>query len=134
MSSQSRRNPSYRSNASKLHIEVGEMLFSSPYTKSYRIYQEYPVKKICPKFKSGKEKFDWVILDLQLVIECHGEQHYTPICFGGISLDEAKLNFKKQQVRDRLKKEAALSVGWSYMVFKYDEPITIVSLIDRFLS
>lgn len=53
----------FASNASKLHKRIGAMLCSeqSPFRR-YTIYQEYPVREVNSAFKSGREKYDWVIL------------------------------------------------------------------------
>ena len=34
------------------------------------------------------------------IIEYNGEQHYRPVCFGGISLEEAQKKYEKQSRRD----------------------------------
>lgn len=119
-------------NASALHKHVGELLTSIEAFKGYEIRQEYPVKKVNPAFPSGREKFDWVILGAKIVVECHGEQHYMPVCFGGVDEDEAKRNLLAVQERDAEKKEAAEKVGWTYVVVRYDEPkITAEQLSSR---
>jgi hypothetical protein len=120
-------------NASKLHKKVGELLTSEDsFLSKYEIRQEYPVSKVNPSFKSNREKFDWVILGLKIVIEAHGIQHYTPTCFGGITQDEAKINFLSQLQRDEDKMNAALDAGWGYVVVKYTEKdITIEELIEK---
>jgi len=83
-------------------------------------------------FDSGREKFDWVILDLMIVIECHGQQHYKPVCFGGIPEEEAKIRFQEQVLRDLKKMQAAQKAGWTYIIFKYDEKdITPSILLDK---
>ena len=99
---------------------------------NYEIRQEYSVNKVNKSFSSGREKFDWVILGLNVVIECHGLQHYTPVCFGGITMTEAKRNFEKRVEVDKLKQDAAEEAGWAYLVVKYDEQkITPEELGDR---
>lgn len=112
----------YRKNASKLHKLVGDLLRDSLF-KDYKIYQEYPVNKINELYPSGREKFDWYVKDLNLVIEVHGEQHYMPVTFGGITEQEAELNFRRQQFRDVTKRNAALDAGATYLIIKYDEEL-----------
>ena len=132
MAKQSRLKKEYRKNASKLHKAVGDMLHESPIFSNYRIYQEYPVNRVSPYFDSGREKFDWVILDLMVVIECHGQQHYKPVRFGGITEQEAKDKFQAQVMRDLEKKLAAEKAGWIYVIFKFDEKdITSSALATR---
>jgi len=108
-------------NASKLHKHVGELIQKIPEFKNFEIRQEYPVKKVNKEFSSGKEKFDWVVLGAKIIIECHGKQHFEPVTFGGISLEEAKTNLVKQQERDEAKREAAEKAGWVYVMVSYEE-------------
>jgi hypothetical protein len=112
----------YRENASKLHRAVGDALRKPGGCFSrFKIYQEYPVNKINKNYPNGRHKFDWVVLDLALVIECHGEQHYQDVCFGGISLEEAHHRRMEATERDNTKQIAALEVGFTYMVVPYWE-------------
>ncbi len=106
-------------NASKLHKHVGQLLVGL--FPNYEVRQEYPVSKVHVGFKSNREKFDWVVLGLNVVVEVHGEQHYRPVCFGGITGDQAKRNFRKRQEVDWDKQDAAQRAGWAYLVVKYDE-------------
>jgi len=123
-------------NASKLHKHIGELLVSndSPF-KHYEIRQEYHVSMVNPDYHSNKEKFDWVILNLNVVIEVHGEQHFCPVCFGGITKDEAKRNFLRRLYLDMQKQEAAEKALWAYVVVKHDEKnFTLDKLVARIRS
>ena len=112
----------YRANASKLHRAVGEALRDpTGFFAGHRTYQEYPVKRIDPSFFSGLYKFDWVDLDLRLVIECHGAQHYKKTDFGGRGPQQAEENFAFIQASDYSKKCAALRAGWTYIIVPYWE-------------
>ena len=111
----------YRSNASKLHRAVGDCLRDSEIFASHKIYQEYPVTKINSFYPGCLEHYDWVILDLHVVIECHGQQHYKPVDFSGSDPAEAELNFKSQQKRDISKEEAAIDAGFIYIVVPYTD-------------
>jgi len=104
----------YRANASSLHQTVGNILQTSPLFKDHKIFQEYPVNKVNKDYK-GSHWFDWIILDLKIVIECHGRQHEAPIRFGGISSEAAQENFVNQKYRDMTKMEAAIKAGWTYI-------------------
>lgn len=106
-------------NASKMHIHVGQLL--EEIYPGYEIRQEYRVSAVNPQFGSNREKYDWVVLGMNIVIEVHGLQHFTPIRFGGISEDQAKANFIKQKARDQDKKQAARNAGWAYIVVKYTD-------------
>jgi hypothetical protein len=123
----------YAANASKLHKKVGDLLRDSIF-KGYQIFQEYPVNKINPNYRSGREKFDWYIKELNIIIEVHGEQHYKPVCFGGISEHDAELNFKRQQFRDTIKKDAAVVAGATYIVIKYNEEVNEETLSKKILG
>ena len=92
----------YRRSASKLHKKTGDLLREM--FPSMRIYQEYPVNKINSSYNTGRHKFDWVILDLKAVIECHGAQHYQVCTFGG-DQDKAIDQFRDIQYRDKKKKD-----------------------------
>ena len=120
-------------NVSKLHKLIGELLTcdDSPF-KTYEIRQEVRVSDINPDYKSNREKFDWVILGLNVVIEVHGIQHYREVCFGGITKDKAKQNFLKRTQLDAQKQQAAEEACWSYVVVKYTEKnITIKELTEK---
>jgi len=124
----------YRKSASKLHRAVGDALLSedSPF-RTYRVYQEYPLHKIVGSNRKILDLsntfntrlnallFDWVILDLQLVIEAHGEQHYKPVDFGGEGEEKAEENFLQQIHRDKLKEELAKEAGFVYLSISYTE-------------
>ena len=128
----SKRPSQLAKNASGLHKHVGSLLTSMKSLKGFEIRQEYPVKKVNPEFKSGREKFDWVILGARIVVECHGEQHYKPVCFGGIDKEQAKKNLISVQARDEEKQAAAHDAGWTYVVVRYDEEnITEEMLYDK---
>lgn len=120
-----------RNSASKLHKQMGELLSTSPLLANLRYYQEYPVNRVSPYYDSGRERFDWVILDWKVAIEMHGRQHYEPVRFGGITQEEAELALKLRELKDIEKRTAAESVGWQYVVFKYDEEVTVTALLNK---
>lgn len=117
-------------NASQYHKKVGELL-SDPVFSGYKVRQEYPVKKVNPGFSSGREKFDWAVLDLRVVVEIMGQQHFSPVCFGGIDKEQALRNLRDTRARDENKRIAALEAGWGYVVLKFDEikDLTVDKLI-----
>lgn len=134
MAKYSRHKRTYRKNASKLHKAVGDVIFSTAFLKNLRIYQEYPAKQLFSEFKSYREKYDWVILDLQIIVECHGLQHYKPVRFGGITEEEARQRFIEQVRRDRLKQQIAEKHGWKYVVIKYDDDLSPDKIIEKILG
>jgi G:T-mismatch repair DNA endonuclease (very short patch repair protein) len=126
----------FADNASKLQKRIGELLVgpASPF-KFYEIRQEYPVKKVNPSFKSAREKFDYVILGLNVVIELHGAQHEKVVCFGGKPKEEAEEDLRKRILKDKQKKQAALDAEWTYVVvWYYESDITIEQLTERIYS
>ena len=117
-------------NASKLHKRVGELLVEL--FPVMNIQQECCVSEVNKNFKSNREKFDWVIFDLQIVIEVHGEQHYTYVCFGGEQKFNAKQKFSKQVHSDIKKQKAVEDIGWAYVEVKYTEKkISKEELLDK---
>jgi hypothetical protein len=105
----------YRKSASSLHKKVGDCLRGSPLFDKYQIYQEYPVTRINPEYQDTSHHFDWVIPDLFLVIEVHGEQHRTPTDFSGKQEDGGILEFHRLIARDTAKRMACVEAGWTYI-------------------
>lgn len=108
-------------NISKLHKHIGKLLTESKYLSNFEIRQEYPVSWVNKDFPSNRERFDWVVLGIKVCIEVMGVQHYMAIPFGGITMEEARRNFRKQLNRDILKEKAANDAGWAYITVKYTE-------------
>ena len=61
----------------------------------------------------------------------NGQHHYRPVCYGGIPLEEAEIRFQEQLVRDAAKKNAATTAGYAYIVFKYDEKVTMEKFFSK---
>ena len=47
--------------------------------------------------------FDFYLLDLKILIEYDGSQHYSPQQIKGISIEKAKINFERCQINDKIK-------------------------------
>ena len=67
--------------------------------------------------------YDNEVLELKLIIEVNGEQHYKPTQFiklnakrNGVSIEE---QFKERQYKDNYKKQYALSHGYSFLEIPY---------------
>jgi hypothetical protein len=100
---------------SSYHKKVGELLKSSIF-KHYKIVEEYPVYKINPDWYSRRHRFDWVIKDLFVVIEVHGEQHYSTVRWSKETCqDEADAKLESNQANDHRKQQAALDAGYTYI-------------------
>lgn len=123
----------YRKNASKLHRTVGDILRDSSTFNNYEIYQEYPVNRINENYPHASHHFDWAIPKLNIVIECHGVQHYKVVRFGGTA-EEAITAFKETQRRDKLKKEAAQLAGFAYVEIPYylEKKVTEAQILELF--
>lgn len=126
MAKDSRFQHAYRRNASKLHRKVGDLLRESDEFKNYDCFQEYPVNKIDEDYHTGSHKFDWVIPSLQVVIECHGRQHYEVVAFDG-NVDNAVIAFQETKSRDKSKMHAAMSAGYRYLVVPYTREKTVTA-------
>lgn len=50
-------------------------------------------------------RFDFYLSKLHKIIEIDGEQHFYPVSFGGISKQQAQLNFERSQERDKIKND-----------------------------
>jgi len=120
----------YASNASKLHKSFGDMLIKSG-LGGFSIQQEVAVKTLCPSYKNGRDRFDYYIPELNVVVELHGEQHYKPVKFGGVSDNKATQNYIKRVKVDEQKAIAARTAGFLYVSFSYEEEITMSSLSSK---
>lgn len=127
----SRFKSGYRQTSSALHKAVGKALRSKqgPF-KHHKVYQEYPVYRVNPSYANTRHKFDWVILDLKLVVECHGKQHYEPV--EHFLSDGA--SFLERKAVDRRKQLAAEAAGFTYVVVPYfsQDNVTSEWLWDRY--
>lgn len=128
---QTRFQKAYRKSSSKMHKKVGDLLRSSVLFRNFEAYQEYPVNRVNPYYPESSHHYDWVIPMLKIVIECHGKQHYEPVNFGGMDDLDAYEAYRNGKERDKLKKEAALSVGYRYIEVPYYEE-NLIS--DKYLS
>ncbi len=122
-----RFNFEYRDNASKRHKLVGEVLRNSIYFQNYQSYQEWPVEKVNPKWTSGREHFDWVVPALKLVVEVHG---YKLLKYKTEDLTEAFL--KQYSIKCEQKEQAAIDVGWTYILITNDMIITADNLLEKY--
>jgi len=77
-------------------------------------YQEVPVKELSPSWPDYRSKFDWVLPDLMIVIEAHGDQHYRSGVFSSAAGGFQRL--AQQIAADDAKQVAAEDAGYSYIV------------------
>ena len=83
-------------NHSKLEEDIIKLL------EENKINYKYCIRTI--PFLNGLE-LDFYIPELNIGIECQGEQHFKPVDFNGQGLDIATNNYWKQIERDKIKKE-----------------------------
>jgi hypothetical protein len=111
----------YRESASSLHRAVGETLRNSTMFSNYQIYQEYPVNRVSPDYPESSHHFDWVVMDVFVVIECHGKQHYEAVDFSGKAEDGGIGALQSTRRRDNKKKQAAIEAGFTYIEIPYTD-------------
>lgn len=83
--------------------------------------------------KYGKMEIDIYVKNLKLAIEYDGKQHFEPVCFGNISLEQAKKNLIKQKQKDLLKNNKInKSDDIDYFIrFNYKEKLTEKYILNR---
>lgn len=96
-----------------------------------RIQQEVSVRDIWPAYVNGRDKFDYYLPQINLVVELHGEQHYKPVNFGGVSDNAATQNYIRRVKVDERKAIAAKKAGLTYISFRYDDDITKELLFSK---
>lgn len=85
-------------------------------------------------------QFDFVIYldenktDRFAIIETNGQQHYSPIQFGGIAKDEAQELFEVQKIKDQIKRDFCKSNNIPLLELRYDETDKYEELILTFLE
>lgn len=81
---------------SKRELKIKEYLLEN----NIKFIQEY---KFNDCFDTVAMPFDFHLTDYDILIEVDGEQHFEPVRFGGMSLEDAEYNFKNQKRRDKIK-------------------------------
>jgi len=110
-------------NESKLEREVDVILkdIGLKYQRQYRYDKEYP-----------RMSLDFYLTDLNIGIECQGEQHFKPTVFkSGLTEEEIEKEFKKTIKRDELKRKRCKELGitlWYVVDKKRITPITDIIL------
>ena len=65
-------------------------------------------------------------------IEYDGKQHYMPICFGGISIEQAKENLISCQKRDKIKNDFCKEHNYPLLRIPYTEFGNIPQMVTEF--
>lgn len=110
--------------------------------KLINIVQQIFQCQVIPNFRG----FDWLKTDIggrqeidiwvpayKLAIEYDGEQHFHPVCFGGISKEQANKAFTNRQRLDKIKDtKVDISDDVKYFVrFNYTEDINVKYVEDK---
>lgn len=111
---------------SKFHNKVREFFVTDDILRSFRAFQEVPVKDLVEDYPYT-HFFDWYVEELNLVVELHGAQHYKVVNFGNVSYEQAQEDFKSIKRRDKRKREAALEAGYFYLEISYKQYAKLTS-------
>lgn len=77
--------------------------------------------------------FDFYIPKLNIVIEYDGEQHFRPVRFGGVSVDDANAKFLAVQYRDGIKDQYCIDHNIPLIRIPYTEFDEIENILDKHL-
>jgi hypothetical protein len=106
---------------------IGEELIMS-ILKEKRIKYIHNWNKHNCKLGSGKAKFDYYLPKYNLIIEYDGEQHFKPIQYGSMTIQQAKREFKIRKKYDRIKNIWARRNNIKLIRIKYDQkPRSIIN-------
>ena len=87
--------------------------------------------------KNCPYRFDFAIFDnneLVSLIEYDGQQHYEPICFGGIPYEKASVIFETTQNHDKLKTEYCINNNIKLLRIPYWDFSCIEEILDKELK
>jgi hypothetical protein len=108
--------------ASKLHKKLKEIFVSDNFFKQLQCYQEVPLVDLVPSYPNRMDAIDWYVDEYNIIIECHGIQHYKMQSFGSKdSVFNQKKNFNNIQYRDNRKKTMLIDAGYDYLEIPYTD-------------
>lgn len=84
--------------------------------------------------KGGVISYDFYLPTHKLLIEFQGEQHYTPIAFGGIPETEAICRYDRQVAHDKLKQKYAIAHDLNLLIIPYWDYKNINDILDSTLK
>jgi very-short-patch-repair endonuclease len=106
--------PLHRTKRSALHLQVKQLLVDA--FPGYTIGEEVPVEA------GGRKLFvDLVVKEIQLVVECHGRQHFEFVKHFQKDVE----GWKAAKGRDVAKEQAIRDAGYTFLVVRYDEANTL---------
>ena len=87
-------------------------------------------------YSNNRHCVDWYIDELGIVLELHGEQHYSMANYGNIPYEQAVKQFNNIKYRDNEKKSALLRAGYEYreISYKLKKKITAALLKEILLN
>ena len=106
-------------NQSNFHEKVRDLFKTDPFFSKLNCYQEVNVAELILNYPHHNHHFDWYVEELAMIIELHGQQHYSIVNYGNVGYDEAQRNLYKIQDRDNTKKTAAVQAGFEYVEIPY---------------
>ena len=74
-------------------------------------------------------RFDFRLLNHKIIIEYDGIQHYMPKTFGGISQEQAELNFEETKLCDKLKDDFCKEFNYKMIRISYKDYPNILSIL-----
>lgn len=89
-----------------------ENLFSILSSMGFNFVREFPG----PKINGRHTRFDFYIKDINMIIEIHGDQHYSECKF----FHRNEKSFYKQVLVDNIKMNWAFANGYKYICLPYD--------------
>jgi hypothetical protein len=106
--------------------EVAKVLdkYNIPYNTQYRFEECRNIRPL---------PFDFYLPDYNTCIEYDGQQHYTPVTFGGCSKDVAEENFINTKKRDGIKDRFCSENNIKLLRIKYDQFNDIDTIIQNFI-
>lgn len=79
-------------------------------------------------------RFDFFLPDKKLIIEYDGQQHFTPVNFGGRGKEKSKKSFERQQDNDKIKNTYCKNHNISLLRIPFTSKDNIPNIIDFALN
>lgn len=124
----------YGSGCSSCKSSTGENIILSFFKKTKFVFYQFYKIKDCANIRSLIFDFMVNINDKKYLIEYQGEQHYRPVCFGGMSLNKAKTVHKDILKRDKIKKTYCCDNNIPLLLIPYWDKKNSEYLISEFLK
>lgn len=99
--------------------------------------REYKFADCCFNESSSPLRLDFALMCENCVIgaiEYHGEQHYSPVDFGGKGLDVAQANCELTQARDAVKSNYLRNHNIPQLIIPYTEFDNIEEIVGNFIE